>query len=301
MLLRKPMKIFLTLAVLLGISMNTITAQAGSPDMDRKGSVAVDMKNPDTDEAINGGEFAIYQVAGIQIDDADLSYELTEQFAGSKVDLTTLDNPGLADELEEYATDNELVWEAKEELANGKVLFADLKPGLYLVVQTEASKGYYPAKPFLVSVPVKSADGAEWIYDVDATPKTEVKADESWKPVDMTVKKVWEGEGKKHPASVTAGLYDGDELVEKVILSEENHWSHTWTELDGSKTWNVKEINVPKGYVVSYEKTDTTVTMKNTGSLIQTGQLNWPVPVLAFVGLILILTGFVLLQNKRKA
>lgn len=299
MLLRKRMKIFLAIALLLGISSNAAVVQAGAPDMSRKGSVVVEMKNPDTNDPVNGGEFAICQVAGIKIDDADLSYELTEEFAGSKADLTAPDNSGLADTLERFAADHKLAWQAQEELKSGKVVFGNLEPGLYLVVQTEASAGYYPAKSFLVSVPVKSEDTGEWIYDVDASPKTEVRPVESQKSVDLTVKKVWEGKGK-HPASVTAGLYDGDTLIDKVSLSEKNHWSHTWTELDGSKTWKIKEINVPKGYAVSYEKRGMVITMKNTSSLIQTGQWNWPVPVLAFTGLVLILAGYILMHSKRK-
>lgn len=295
MFLRKRMKMFLTTILLLCLSMNVFTVHASDLDLEQKGSVTVVMQKPDM-----GGEFAIYRVAEVQKDDADLSYKLTEQFAESRVDLTVVNNPALAGALEVFAVEEEMTPDATAVPENGKVYFGDLAHGLYLVVQTVASEGYYPANTFLVSVPVKSENGEKWIYDVDATPKTEMKPDESYKPVDVTVKKVWEDNGKKRPSSVTAGLYEGDTLKEKVVLNSQNQWSHTWTKLDGNKQWKVKEINVPKGYVVSYQKSGMTFTMKNTSSLIQTGQWNWPVPVLAFTGLVLILVGFVLLHSKRK-
>ena len=36
---------------------------------------------------------------------------------------------------------------------NGKAVFSDVELGLYLIVQTEASEGFDPLKPFLISVP----------------------------------------------------------------------------------------------------------------------------------------------------
>lgn len=297
---RKRIKTFMAVMMLVIMGMSTFTAHAAAfPDMDRKGSVTIVMQKQGAAEAINDGEFTIYQVAGIHKDDADLTYELTPEFAESQADLTTLEDANLAEELALFVKEHKLAGEATATPVDGKVVFKDLKPGLFLVVQTIASEGYYPAKSFLVSAPVKDAETEEWIYDVDATPKTEIKPDENWKPVDISVKKVWVDDGKNRPKSVTAGLYENDTLVEKVILNDENQWSHTWTKLDGNQKWTVKEINVPKGYAVSYNKTGTVITMKNTKSLIQTGQLNWPVPVMAFSGLVLILIGFALLHSKR--
>lgn len=47
--------------------------------------------------------------------------------------------------------------------------FRGLELGLYLIVQTEASKGYEPINPFLVSLPM--AEDGKWNYAVDASPK----------------------------------------------------------------------------------------------------------------------------------
>ena len=41
--------------------------------------------------------------------------------------------------------------------------------------------------------------------------------------------------------------------------------------------------------------------MTNTSTLIQTGQLIWPIPVLAIGGMLLLWLGIALLQKKRRA
>ena len=63
---------------------------------------------------------------------------------------------------------------------------------------------------------------------------------------------------------------------------------------------------VPSGYKASYSTQRHTTTITNTSKtykapdkLVQTGQLNWPVPILVCSGLALIVTG-ILLQRWRK-
>lgn len=53
--------------------------------------------------------------------------------------------------------------------ADGNAAFEDLELGLYLIVQSKASNGYAPIKPFLVSLPM--AENGKWNYEVDASPK----------------------------------------------------------------------------------------------------------------------------------
>ena len=122
-------------------------------------------------------------------------------------------------------------------------------------------------------------------------------------PVDLTVKKVWSDENNKNgnrPGSVTVTLYNVKEAVEKVTLSAKNNWTYTWEDLDGSGDWSVLETGIPKGYSPSYRTKDGVVTITNTASLIQTGQMNWPIPVLGTLGLLLIACGFIVMTKKRK-
>ena len=67
-----------------------------------------------------------------------------------------------------------------------------------------------------------------------------------------------------------------------------------------SDAYSIKEINVPKGFTATYSKTGYVFTVTNTSTLIQTGQLMWPIPVLAISGMLFIAAGIVLLQKKGK-
>ena len=64
--------------------------------------------------------------------------------------------------------------------------------------------------------------------------------------------------------------------------------------------WQVIETNSPKGYVPSYHVSEGVVTITNTRSLIQTGQLNWPIWVLGGAGLVLVALGGAMLVKKKK-
>ena len=122
-------------------------------------------------------------------------------------------------------------------------------------------------------------------------------------PVDLTVKKVWSDENDKldiRPDSVTVTLYNGDAAVEKVTLGAWNNWSYTWTDLDGNDDWSVLETGIPKGYTPSYRTNGDVVTITNTATLIQTGQLNWPIPVLGSLGVLMIFFGIFMMRKKKK-
>lgn len=119
-------------------------------------------------------------------------------------------------------------------------------------------------------------------------------------PVDLTVRKVWDNKGGSKPESVKITLYDGNSAVESVWLGEWNGWTHKWRGLDGSGHWQVIETAIPRGYVPSYACSGGVVTITNTGTLIQTGQLKWPIPVLAALGLLLIVCGIIVYIKKRK-
>lgn len=43
-----------------------------------------------------------------------------------------------------------------------------------------------------------------------------------------------------------------------------------------------------------------TVTITNTATLLQTGQLNWPIPVLCGLGVLLVAFGIIMILKKRK-
>jgi len=117
---------------------------------------------------------------------------------------------------------------------------------------------------------------------------------------DITVKKVWSDRGTGRPDSAEIALYNGETVVEAVLLSEGNNWTYTWKNLDGSGNWRVVEDYVPEGYTPSYEVDGDVVTVTNTEILLQTGQLNWPVLVFGGLGVIILGAGILLLRPARR-
>ena len=122
-------------------------------------------------------------------------------------------------------------------------------------------------------------------------------------PEDLTVKKVWSDDNDKHgirPDSVTVTLYNGDKAVDKVTLGAWNNWTYTWRNLDGNGDWSVLETGIPKGYTPSYRTNGDVVTITNTATLIQTGQLNWPILVLGSLGVLMIFCGVIVMRKKKE-
>ncbi len=143
--------------------------------------------------------------------------------------------------------------------------------------------------------------GYKATYETNGQTVTITNTPVSTEPAALTVKKVWSGDkGIKRPEAVTATLYNGTEKVESVLLNAANGWTYTWENLDPSGSWQVVETNIPKEYTPSYKVENGVVTITNTATLIHTGQLKWPVPVLGGLGLILAALGCVVIFRKKK-
>ena len=120
--------------------------------------------------------------------------------------------------------------------------------------------------------------------------------------ISLTVVKTWDDAhypDAKRPEGVKMTLYNGEEAVESVWLGAWNHWTFTWSDLDSKGEWSVMEEPV-EGYTPYYSVSGDTVTVTNTAILLQTGQLKWPIPVIAGCGLLLIGIGILLLSSKKE-
>ena len=104
----------------------------------------------------------------MQRKNGNLSFEYCGDFDGCAIELGDLTDSTLAGQLQEFLPANaEGIVQAVGN--DGNVVFDDLELGLYLVVQTKASNGYKPVNSFLVSLPM--AEDGQWNYEVDASPK----------------------------------------------------------------------------------------------------------------------------------
>lgn len=222
--IKQIFSLFLALSLLCTAS---VTAYAHEvPDGSRKGTVTVEMVYDG--EAVTGGTLTAYRVGQIQESDGNYAFAKTDAmaaFAGSYADITSAE---LAESVAAFVEENKVPAYSTAKNQNGKAVFADWELGLYLIVQTEASEGYEPIKPFLVSVPMNE-DG-HYVYEITA-------------------------EGKFQ-------LYQEPE---------------TTTPSKPSKPSKPPETTLP-----------------------QTGQLNWPIPVLAVTGLCLFSAGWILRFGRKK-
>lgn len=286
---RKIVVLCLTV-VMLVTCVFTVSAEEFDPA--KTGSISVTLTEQYEKAPIAGVELSVYHIATVGINtDKKLNYIYTDDFAAIGI---AIDDPDLATKLDAYLSENEVVAIKLCTDTNGTASCTDLPLGLYFVRQTNAVEGFAPCTPFLVTVPMESTDG--YVYDVNASPKTEAA-----KLVSITIKKVWNTDAStKATDSVTVQLLLNDKVVQTAVLNERNNWQVTYTDMPESDAYSIKEVNVPKGFTATYKQKGYVFTVTNTSTLIQTGQLIWPIPVLALIGVLMIAVGSMLLQKKRK-
>ena len=268
----------------------TVFAEEYNPDL--TGSISVTLTDKKQNEAIVGAELSVYYVATVLLDDdGNLMYDYTDDF---KQFDTAIDDTELATKLDAFVSQHNVPSTKITTNIDTTALCNGLPLGLYFIKQTGAVEGFAPCTPFLVTVP-NEKDG-EYLYKVNASPKTEVA-----RLVSITIKKVWNTDKSTEAAeSVTVQLLKNGSVVKTAILNAQNNWQITYADMPESDTYSIKEVNIPKGFTATYKQEDYVFTVTNTSTLIQTGQLIWPIPVLAGGGMILIAVGIVLLQKKRK-
>ena len=201
----------------------------------------------------------LYHVADVS---ADFQYTLTAPFAPSNLVLNGIQTNGEWDvirtTMESYILSHGVTPTATavtDEL--GQAHFTGLKPGLYFaspvtVVRNGQTCVFDPA---LTSLPGLDNDGL-WQYDIAIAAKPgllpPITPDETRQ---FKVLKLWKGDEDRsdRPQDVEVQILRNGVLVETVTLSEDNHWSHSWTAKADGASWNVAEKNVPTGYTMTVE------------------------------------------------
>jgi len=287
---RKIIIFCVTILILLTCS---YTAYAEEFDQSKTGSISVTLVEQKQNEPIVGAELSVYYIATVFLNtDGNLIYDYTEDF---KQFDASIDDKTLATKLDDFVLKHSVPSIKMTTNANGMASCEELPLGLYFVKQTGAVEGFAPCTPFLVTVP--NEKNGEYVYEVNASPKTEVA-----RLTSITIKKVWNTDASTKVAdSVTVQLLKNGNVVKTATLSAKNNWQVTYTDVPESDAYSVKEVNVPKGFTATYKKNDYVFTVTNSSTLIQTGQLMWPIPVFAISGMLLIALGIVLLQKKRKS
>ena len=229
------------------------------------GTIRVTLYDSANDKALSGGKLTLYRVAEVKRKNGDLSYEYCGDFYGCGIALGDLTDSTLAAQLQTIDAD-------------GNVTFRGLELGLYLIVQTEASKGYEPINPFLVSLPM--AEDGTWTYAVDASPKvgayTPTKPDTPPTPPTPPT--------PDYPDTPTPPD-NPDNPVSPGNPDNPVAPGHPDHPVAPGNPDNPVLPGHPDNPVMS--------------GLPQTGQLNWPVPVLAVSGVVLFAFGWALDRKYR--
>lgn len=292
---KKLLLLICTVAFLL-TPFSTFTAFAASNgvnavDMSAKGSVDITVKADDT--PVSGAVFSAYAVANAKLSGNGVSFELTDAFTAFGSDVNDIDTSSELNELAEYAKKNNVSAIEKTTDESGNIVFDNLKLATYLIVQTGKTPGYSKCDPFLVAIPFY--ENGNWVYNADASPKAELQ-----KLCDITISKVWnDGKSSDSHKSVKIKLLKNGKTVKTVTLDKDNNWTQTLTDMPQSDSYSVKEINVPDGYSPVYSKSEMDFTVTNNQTLIKTGQLVWPIPVLAGAGLLLIIIGVYSIRRSK--
>lgn len=284
----------LILSITLLLLLNCATAVSAEPfDTEKNGSISVTLTEQYEQTPIVGAKLWVYYVATVGINtDGKLNYIYTEAFKEMEV---AVDDTNLLAKLDAYVWQNKVPAVELTTDDKGTAAYQDVPLGLYYIKQPEAVQGFAPCTPFLVTVPMQADDG--FTYAVNASPKTQVA-----KLTSITIKKEWNTDASTKIAdSVTVQLLRNGVVLETALLNAENNWQMTFTDMPESDAYTINEVNVPKGFTATYKRSGYVFTVTNTSTLAQTGQLIWPIPVLAISGIALLFAGIVLLQKKREA
>lgn len=327
-------RILCILACILLIAATALPSSARtSIDLDKDFSVTIDYSNDEV--PLSGVEFKMYHVA--EISEYGI-YSPTKLFKYYHIDFDYDDNAGwriLANTLVPYIERDGIEATTSGVTDDQGILeFASLKAGLYLVVgETKVVDGYkYIPENYLVSLPGLD-EKDNWLYSVVSKPKSDREAGSDTEDTVCKVMKVWKDNDDKlgeRPDYIEVELLRNGEVFETVKLSDENNWRYTWEKLDDKFIWSVTEKEVPDGYTVTINKENKVFVITNTSKestkptpkpspkpgdptprpgeptpnpskpgLPQTGMLWWPVPILAILGITLVMVGWFMMRKKK--
>ena len=170
-------------------------------------------KLPTDDEkmkALEGAGFTIYKVADVNA--------LTDYYNANPKNLPSVND--YVDEESGKIKQNYVATQVGNEKttdANGVAEFTKLDLGFYVVVETTTpAKVTTPVKPFIVSVPMTTKDGDNWLYDVHVYPKNKTTYGE------VTLEKTGKDEMKLKGVTFVLQKQNGDKW-DNVTTSESDN------------------------------------------------------------------------------
>lgn len=278
--------IFLTFIPIVNAKNNNIV------DFSKKGQLSIILKSEDDNLLLEGVEVRLYQVANASLENNNLVFNYLEGFSSCDVDINNLSNKIIPTKLKNCLIESESKFETLTTDKKGKVKFKDLDLGLYLVTQMNELNNEYRFEPFLVMIPKDINNN--WIYEIEATPKTDI-----YKLMDLKVQKMWFNMYYEIPEQIEVALLKGEDVVDTVVLNNDNNWTYVFKDIEASDDYKVLELNVPKGFKVVYKEYADVYMIINIDYLAQTGQDIILMVSLLVLGLVFILIGLYFEKRKK--
>lgn len=235
-MIKKFMVFAVTLLSTVGIISTISTVDAYS----EIGSITVALEDGVAGTSIEGVEFELIQVGNV----VDGLYEYTEDFLDEKTDLNKIEKANeleeLAIKLNKVANDKEIKGISDKTDNTGKIVFKELKVGIYLLRVTDYNEYEY-IEPTLISIPTYNEESQNSMnFDVVVIPKhTPFKVEISKQ--DITDHKELEG------AKLQVKDAEGN-IVDEWISGKEPHMIQN---LFCGHTYTLTEIIAPKGYQIA--------------------------------------------------
>ncbi len=241
------------------------------------GSISVEMINKADKKPMVGKTVNSIKVADGTYENGKATFTLTEDFASTDVDLKATDAAG---SLSAAAKSAGIKGQSATSGKDGKVSFSNCPLGAYLISSPDDI-----FNPFLVFIPMDEGDS--YSFNVSAQPKIDIPAEENpteEKPTEPTTQEE-ETTTKPEP---TTGKGGSSLIVPSVTPGSQSG--------GGSSFTPKPHIDTPD---MSGKKTETTE-QATPEKLPQTGMLQYPVPVLGIIGMLLFATGFVIYGEGKK-
>lgn len=252
------------------------------------GSINLVLINKADKKPMEGREIVITRIADCEMKDSGPVFTYTSDFAGFDLDLAEPENVNL---LYTHIISNKISGKTATSDKNGKVSFKNLETGAYLVY---SSDGLF--NPFVASVPMVTEEGL--VYDVNAEPKIDYTEGQPIVPIIPIV-----------PIVPIVPILPIIPIIP--IIPDGPDSSTTSPDDTTSRTYPGGGV-IPTGPVTPVvpggtpgDITSVTVPGKDTPEsgtpkLPQTGMVQYPIPVLGFMGILMFAAGFIIYGSGKK-
>ena len=204
-------------------------------DPDKPGSITVTLPDLEGAESKRDVQVNLYKVGDLDVDNGYFNFTLTDDFEGVDVDLNDMSDAG-----DNEATAKKLADKVKEDSIEalktawtdeaGKVTFADLEQGMYMVSQGNTN-AYGSFSAFVMPVPYANETG--WVYDITIAPKASLVT--TMGRIDVT--------------KMVKGIYDGN--LQDVHTENATYYIGLFLDEDGTRPYRgqgaIKAVNIIDG------------------------------------------------------